>query len=851
MPKVIDFGVAKALEQQLTDKTLNTGFAQLVGTPLYMSPEQAEMGGRDIDTRSDIYSLGVLLYELLTGMTPFDKERMRAAGYDEMRRIIREEEPARPSTRQSTPGNACARRQSDPKRLSLLLRGELDWIVMKALEKDRNRRYETASAFAADVHRYLRDEPVLACPPSAWYRLRMFARRNRTGLRIAAAAALMLLLAVVGVGWALWDQATRRIELAERIAETEQTVNAALIQTNQWRKQAGALPNATSREADAALVLWRQAEASLAPAETALRTGTADDRLHQRVLDAQEQIERGRTQAQRKANLLRGLDDARMMRSIWIETHFDYAGAAAKYAATFAAYGLEVKPGRTEALAQGIRAEQPAVREALIVALDYWGDTATRAKTVDANAKTADVVDLVRAIADAADDDPWRQKYRAAATAGDLVALRALSRQARRMSLPPTSVELLAISLRFLGDRDEALNLLRWARGRHLADFWIHFELGLLLYHDADKSPLILEETIGCYRTALALRPAASAAHNNLGNCLYCRKQLDEAIAEYRKAIEFDPKNALAHNGLGDVLMDKEQCDEAIAEYRQAIDFDPKLRLPYHSLGNALMAKRQWDEAITAYRRAIDLDPQDAESHNNLGNALTVKDRWAEASAEYRQAIKVKPSFLQAHIHLGQSLLRENLLDEASVQCRKTIELNPLNPKLAAVHDCLGRILMRQNRRDEAIAEYKKAIKLDSQYAPAYCYFGNALSAKNQSDAAMAEYRKAIAIDPKCVLRPSMASAARSRPRTAWTRPASHTARSSIFKPTSMPREAHLLQSGRSASLSGPIIGFARFLSTWTCVRQQAIGLAPPLGEMGYQRRMAGAVGGEVGRGSR
>ena len=182
--KVIDFGIAKALGQQLTDKTLFTGFAQMVGTPMYMSPEQAQLSGLDIDTRSDIYSLGVLLYELLAGMTPFDKERLRTVGYDEMRRIIREEDPPSPSTRLSTLGQAAvtvsAERQSDPKRLCRLLRGELDWIVMKALEKDRNRRYETANELARDVDRYLKDEPVQACPPSAWYRFRKFTRRHKT-----------------------------------------------------------------------------------------------------------------------------------------------------------------------------------------------------------------------------------------------------------------------------------------------------------------------------------------------------------------------------------------------------------------------------------------------------------------------------------------------------------------------------------------------------------------------------------------------------------------------------------------------------------------------------------------------
>ncbi len=200
--KVIDFGVAKAIGQQLTDKTIYTQFAQMVGTPLYMSPEQAGQSGLDVDTRSDIYSLGVLLYELLTGTTPFDKERLRAADYYEMRRIIREEEPPRPSTRISTLGQTAAtvsiQRQSDPRRLRQLFRGELDWIVMKALEKDRTRRYETASALAADVQRYLGDEPVQACPPSVWYRFRKFARRNKVALTIASSTALAGVLALLG-----------------------------------------------------------------------------------------------------------------------------------------------------------------------------------------------------------------------------------------------------------------------------------------------------------------------------------------------------------------------------------------------------------------------------------------------------------------------------------------------------------------------------------------------------------------------------------------------------------------------------------------------------------------------------
>jgi serine/threonine protein kinase/Flp pilus assembly protein TadD len=204
VPKVIDFGVAKAIGQQLTDKTLFTQFAQMVGTPLYMSPEQAELSALGVDTRGDIYSLGVMLYELLTGTTPFDSARMKIVALEEIRRIIREEDPPSPSTRLSstageTQTSVAAHRHIDPRGLSRLVRGDLDWIVMKALEKDRNRRYETANGLAMDVQRYLNDEPVLACPPSFWYRFRKLARRNKRAFGAASTAALLVLLTAISL----------------------------------------------------------------------------------------------------------------------------------------------------------------------------------------------------------------------------------------------------------------------------------------------------------------------------------------------------------------------------------------------------------------------------------------------------------------------------------------------------------------------------------------------------------------------------------------------------------------------------------------------------------------------------
>ena len=227
VPKVIDFGIAKATEGRLTGMTVYTELHQFIGTPAYMSPEQAEMSGLDIDTRSDIYSLGVLLYELLTGKTPFDPQELLRSGLDQMRRTIREQEPARPSTRLSTMLDAdlmgiAKRHNAEPPRLLHLLRGDLDCIVMKSLEKDRTRRFETASSLALDVQRYLNNEPVEARPPSGFYRFQKLVRRNKAAFAAAGAVAAAL---VLGLGLSLYLFARERQALRRAVAaEKQQTV---------------------------------------------------------------------------------------------------------------------------------------------------------------------------------------------------------------------------------------------------------------------------------------------------------------------------------------------------------------------------------------------------------------------------------------------------------------------------------------------------------------------------------------------------------------------------------------------------------------------------------------------------
>jgi serine/threonine-protein kinase len=501
--KIIDFGVAKAVGQQLTERTVYTQFTQLIGTPLYMSPEQAGQSAADVDTRSDIYSLGVLLYELLTGTTPFDKERFQEVGYDEMRRIIREEEPSRPSTRISTLGQAgttiSTQRRSDPRQLSRLFRGELDWIVMKALEKDRERRYETASALAADVERYLQDEPVQACPPSALYRVRKFAWRNRAALTMGTLVLSVLVVLGVGIGWTVRDRGARQSALATQVNDAVGEARDLLARDLLYEAKPVA----------------KRADGLLASG------GLTDERVRQ---------------------LWKDLDMMEWLQEIRLEqaavTGFDLEGADPKYARAFQDYGIDIDSTNEEIIVQELAAS--AIRNKLALALSNWALARRTSRKPGARDWKA-----LLTISRWADPDPLRDRVRQALEYEDANALSELASAEYVQTLPVVTLHLLGRELYVIGQGEKALALLQKARRQYPGDFWINFGLAYCLAH---AKPPRLDDAIRFYTVAVTLRPQSPGAHLNLGAALSDKgDHLEEAVAEIAQAIRLKPDFAAAH----------------------------------------------------------------------------------------------------------------------------------------------------------------------------------------------------------------------------------------------------------------------------------------------------------------
>jgi len=719
VPKVIDFGVAKATEQRLTERTLFTQYGTMVGTLEYTSPEQAELSALGVDTRSDIYSLGVLLYELLTGSTPLSHKRVKGAAYGEVLRMIREDEPPKPSTRLSDSGAALAsisaQRHMEPAKLQKLVRGELDWIVMKTLEKDRNRRYATANGFAADVQRYLDDEPVQAFPPSAGYRLRKFMRRNKPALVMVSVVTLAVLLVVGSIGWMARDRTAREQGITQ-----DRTTRQELIK----ERVELALEEAGKRHQEGR---WREAFDAAKRAEALATTGGSDEELHQRVREVLGDMQ-----------MLANLEDVRA-RSTANESGYDLKEEDSGNAQAFREYGMDIDSLDRDEAAKRIRAR--SIRYELSVFLDSWSHVRRRLPQRNSKQIGKDWRELLQ-VARAADPDPWRDRFRMAVLNDDRTALVELAASAPISSLPAETVDRLGDALLDKDIIKEAAAFLKKGQRLHPQDYWINVNLARCLVR---LNPPQLDDAIRYYTAAVALRPEAAQSHANLGDALAAQGRLDEAVAAYRDAIHLKPNNHAAHTNFVGMLQRQGRLDEAAAAYREAIRLKPDDDLAHYYLGFVLAQQGKLDEAADAYREAIRLKTDYYPAHTHFVGVLLRQGRLDEATAACREAIRLNPDNQIIHAILGSVLGQQGKLDEAAAVYREAIRLKPNYPP---AYTNLAAVLQRQGRLDEAIAAFRKAIEFGPKYADGHISLGNALRSQGKLDEAVAEYQEAAALVP-------------------------------------------------------------------------------------------------------
>jgi serine/threonine protein kinase/tetratricopeptide (TPR) repeat protein len=635
VPKVIDFGVAKALHQRLTDRTMYTEIGAIIGTLEYMSPEQAELSALDIDTRADVYALGVLLYELLTGTTPLDRSRLRQAAFEEMLRIIREVEPPKPSTRlvasKEALANLAARRRTDPARLTKEVRGELDWIVMKALEKDRTRRYETASGLSRDVEHYLADEPVEACPPSTLYRLRKFARKHRAVM--ATATAFVALLAA-GALVSTWQavKATKAEILAVHAREEE------ALQRQKAEEQRSKA-EAAERQAKAALEAETRVRKQLRVALDSLTDdvverlfarqptlGETEKAFLRKVLTLYEEFPREQDQAA----------DARALRAT------GYMKVASIQNTLGQETDAEAAFRTAETLLTKLKEEFPASTEYRLALWDARNSLAellqNRGKTEEAETVLRNLVAEAETMLAGSPKDPGYNHTLGAA----LLNLGNFLMEQDRI--------------------DESASLYRRA-------------LSVLepAATDAKARPRTKLYLSSCYNNLGSIarrRSDLGAAEGSLKRALEIRAQL---AAEYPDEPEHRIYLANTHNNIGIIQRQRGDLEEAEGSFRNGLNLREQLvadspGVPIYRqdlartalmLGDLLLARNRSEAALAAYDRAIEAASvvhrqgnwpailQDLQGAGRTGRArsLDQSQRFAEAVAEWDKALKlVAPS---------------------------------------------------------------------------------------------------------------------------------------------------------------------------------------------------------------
>ncbi|MDX2148955.1 MAG: tetratricopeptide repeat protein [Planctomycetota bacterium] len=698
--KVIDFGIAKATASRLTEKTLFTEHRQLIGTPEYMSPEQAE-GSLDIDTRTDVYSLGVLLYELLTGTTPFTGQELRSAAYAEMQRIIREVEPPKPSTRLSSNSDKlasiAAKRHTESKRLGTLVRGELDWIVMKALEKDRQRRYETANSLGLDIKRYLSGEAVLAAPPSASYRIKKMIRRNKGSVAAGSAITATLTFGLAGTAWqAKVASEQRDVAIAAQVAEAEQ------------RKQA----ETARAEAVAQRTKAREQEAEAV----------------KQAAEAKKQAEIAEAVATFQTDMLAAVDPANLPKD-------PATGEPLKDGVTVVqAIEASVRKLDADAARDGALKDQPlveaAVRNTIGVTLENLG----RYDKAEPNLRRS--LSIRRAELPVEHPD-------IAASLNNLANV--LYRQNKVAEAEPLFREALAIWRTALpaGHPQIATGL------NNLASLLDDQN------RDAEAEPLY-RESLETLRAALPVGdPEIAHALNNLASFLHARNKLGEAEPLYREALKIrratlpngHPDIAISLDNLAKLLQAQNKLAEAEPLQREALAIrraafpagHPDIARGMNNLAWLLHAQQNYAEAEPLFREALEIrraalptgHPDIAASLNNLAGLLQAQSKPAEAEPLFREALAIRrAAFTDRHPEIAVSLNNlavllqaQGKLAEAEPLRREAVEiwhaaLPAGHPYIVSGMNNLALILHAQNKFAEAEALYREALGIDRAANP-------------------------------------------------------------------------------------------------------------------------------------
>ena len=718
VPKVIDFGIAKATQQRLTEKTLFTEYRQLIGTPEYMSPEQAEMSELDIDTRSDIYSLGVLLYELLTGTTPFDAKQLRSAAFDEIVRMIREKEPPKPSTRLSTLGDTLGEvakhRRAESKQLCRLVRGDLDWIVMRTLEKDRTRRYETSHELLRDIERHMNNEPVIAGPPSTAYRIKKFVRRNRTAVTgvLLIAAALVIGLSLATVGFVRASLERNRAVAAE--ADAVRQRNLA-----QEQSQRASVNFAMARDA---------VEEMTRVAEEELVNVPGSEQVRRELLQKAQAFYAGFAEGNRGDH----------------ETLKEIALAYKSVGNIHTALGN---------MSQAREAFEEAIELLERLTVKFPDEPEYRAELAECWIRHAYTFHFTH-----------RQQENIDSCSKTVVILEEL------VSDFPMSAEYrkkLALAYSRLGSVLGLANLLEEGKiyDRKAVDILEK------LYADFPEIPKDLDALAVCH-----LWFGAKLLDTN--QLPEAEKHLRKALALREQLLAEEPNSDshlgyLAHHKsyIGHLLLMQGKIEEAEKEFREAISIRKKMieKFPGHAehrrrlghllreLSGVLRGKGQVQEAEDALREAVSHweklandHPDVSNFHDSLADCLVVlanllrdSGRAMEAEQIYRRAVFLCSKLIELapdnthNLHLrGTSYIGLGEWEKAVADYTKAIELDP---KISHYWHMRGVCYLELNKPEKAVAEYKRAIELDQnivhyQHMLRLCYqkLGESEEQKNE-----------------------------------------------------------------------------------------------------------------------